>query len=149
MTDYKTLYENSLIEIQELKEHLKKYTAPKRNKTFYENHKEDIIKKVKEYRKNHSVKKPSPEKCENIYLPDKKGVQRKIHSVLTFQMENKRMGCINRDMNAVNNMVKIVKTYLTDKTRPEKFRRDYKFPEEIKDDNPIISNNNRVKYHHA
>ena len=39
MTDYKTLYENSLIEIQE---HLKKYTAPKRNKTFYENHKEDI-----------------------------------------------------------------------------------------------------------
>ena len=62
MTDYKTLYENSLIEIQELKEHLKKYTAPKRNKTFYENHKEDIIKKVKEYKKNHSVKKPSPEK---------------------------------------------------------------------------------------
>jgi hypothetical protein len=62
MTDYKTLYENSLIEIQELKEHLKKYTAPKRNKTFYENHKEDIIKKVKEYRKTHSVKKPSPEK---------------------------------------------------------------------------------------
>jgi hypothetical protein len=85
-------------------------------------------------------------------------------------MENKRMGCINRDMNAVNNMVKIVKTYLTDKTRPlrfrrnvtldveeskisqhipEKFRRDYKFSEEIKDDNPIISNNNSVKYHHA
>ena len=88
------------------------------------------------------------EKCENIYLPDKKGIQRKIHSVLTFQMENKRMGCINRDMNAVNNMVKIVKTYLTDKTRPEKFKRDYKFPEEIKDDNPIISNNS-VKYHHA
>jgi hypothetical protein len=110
------------------------------------------------------------EKCENIYLPDKKGVQRKIHSVLTFQMENKRMGCINRDMNAVNNMVKIVKTYLIDKTRPlrfrrnvtidveeskisqhipEKFRRDYKFPEEIKDDNPIFINNNSVKYHHA
>ena len=73
-------------------------------------------------------------------------------------------------MNAVNNMIKIVKTYLTDKTRPlrfrrnvtldvekssisqhipEKFRRDYKFSEEIKDDNPIISNNNSVKYHHA
>ena len=29
-----------------LKEHLKKYTAPKRNKKFYENHKEEIIKKV-------------------------------------------------------------------------------------------------------
>ena len=57
------------------------------------------------------------------------------------------MGCINRDMNAVNNMVKIVKSYLIDKTRPEKFRRNYKFPEEIKDDNPII--NSSVKYHHA
>ena len=29
----------------EIKEKLKKYTAPKRNKTFYENHKEEIIKK--------------------------------------------------------------------------------------------------------
>ena len=26
-------------------------------------------------------------KCENIYLPDKKGKVRKIHSVLTYQME--------------------------------------------------------------
>ena len=62
IVDYKTLYENSLIEIQELKEHLKKYTAPKRNKTFYENHKEDIIKKVKEYKEKNGIKKPSPEK---------------------------------------------------------------------------------------
>jgi len=79
MTDYKTLYENSLIEIQELKEHLKKYTAPKRNKTFYENHKEDIIKKVKEYRKNHSVKKPSQDKIKEYsrraYLKKKQKLQ--------------------------------------------------------------------------
>ena len=33
------------LNINELKNKLKKYTAPKRNKTFYENHKEDIIKK--------------------------------------------------------------------------------------------------------
>jgi hypothetical protein len=59
------------------------------------------------------------------------------------------MVCINRDENAVNNMIKIVNTYLLNKTRPEKFRRDYKFPEEIKDGNPIISDNNSVKYHHA
>ena len=45
------------------------------------------------------------------------------------------MGCINRDENAVNNMIKIVNTYLMNKTRPEKFRRDYKFPKTIKDDN--------------
>ena len=87
------------------------------------------------------------ERCENMYLPDKKGVERKIHSILRYQTESKRMGCINRDENAVNNMIKIVNTYLVNKTRPEKFRRDYKFPEKIKNDNPIISINNSVKCH--
>jgi hypothetical protein len=29
------------------------------------------------------------------------------------------MGCINRDENAVNNMIKIVNTYLLNKTRPK------------------------------
>ena len=88
------------------------------------------------------------ERCENMYLPDKKGTKRKIHSILRYQTESKRIGCINRDENAVNNMIKIVNTYLLNKTRPEKFRRDYKFPEKIKDDNPIIiSINNSVKCH--
>ena len=88
------------------------------------------------------------ERCENMYLPDIKGTERKIHSILRYQTESKRMGCINRDENAVNNMIKIVNTYLLNKTRPEKFRRDYKFPEKIKDDNPIIiSINNSVKCH--
>ena len=32
------------------------------------------------------------------------------------------------------------------KTRPKKYRRSYKFPEIIKDDNPNIVS---VKYHHA
>ena len=34
-------------ELNETKEHLKKYTAPSRNKDYYENHKEEIIKKIK------------------------------------------------------------------------------------------------------
>jgi len=48
----------------ELKEKLKKYTAPKRNKTFYENHKEEIIRKNKEYiqKNKDNLKKPDPEK---------------------------------------------------------------------------------------
>ena len=33
-------------ELNETKEHLKKYTAPSRSKTYYENHKEEIIEKV-------------------------------------------------------------------------------------------------------
>jgi sugar-specific transcriptional regulator TrmB len=52
------------LNINELKEKLKKYTAPKRNKTFYENHKEEIIKKNKEYiqKNKDNLKKPDPEK---------------------------------------------------------------------------------------
>jgi hypothetical protein len=32
--------------------------------------------------------------CSNLYLPDKNNNLRKMHSILTYQMENKRMGCI-------------------------------------------------------
>jgi hypothetical protein len=37
------------IELEETKEHLKKYTAPSRHKTYYENHKEEILCKQKKY----------------------------------------------------------------------------------------------------
>ena len=66
------------------------------------------------------------EKCENLYQPDKKGIIRKIHSVLTYQMENKQIGCINRDKNAVYNMEKIVNYYLLYKKRPERYCRTIK-----------------------
>jgi hypothetical protein len=36
-------------ELIETKEHLKKYTAPSRSKTYYENHKEEILERVKKY----------------------------------------------------------------------------------------------------
>jgi hypothetical protein len=35
------------LELQETKLHLKKYTSPKRNKKFYENHKEELLDKMK------------------------------------------------------------------------------------------------------
>jgi hypothetical protein len=40
--------------VVELEERLKKYTAPARSKTYYENHKEELLEKMKKY-------KPSPE----------------------------------------------------------------------------------------
>jgi hypothetical protein len=49
--NYKELYEKIVIENQELKEHLKKYTAPKRSKSYYENNKDEINDKNKEYHK--------------------------------------------------------------------------------------------------
>lgn len=89
------------------------------------------------------------EKCENLWLPDKNGESRKIHSILTYQMENNRRGCINRDANAVNNMVKLIRYYIKYKDRPERFKKEYKFSE-TKGDNPDISKSNvSVKYSHA
>ena len=35
-------------ELTAVKEHLKKYTAPARSKTFYENHKEEILEKKRD-----------------------------------------------------------------------------------------------------
>ena len=62
------------------------------------------------------------EVSENLYLPDKTGVIRKMHSILTYQMENKRTGCINRDKNSVNNMAKITNYFLEYKEIPERYR---------------------------
>ena len=39
-------------ELNQTKEHLKKYTAPSNMKKYYENHKEEIKHKVKEYKIN-------------------------------------------------------------------------------------------------
>ena len=60
----KLIEENKLLKekINELTEHLKKYTTPPRNKKFYENHKEKIIKKVMEYKEKNKDKKQYPEK---------------------------------------------------------------------------------------
>jgi uncharacterized protein YcaQ len=38
------------IENSELKEKLKKYTAPSRSKSYYENHKDEIKEKVRDYK---------------------------------------------------------------------------------------------------
>ena len=36
--------------VLELEERLKKYTAPARSKTYYENHKEELLEKMKKYK---------------------------------------------------------------------------------------------------
>lgn len=61
------------------------------------------------------------ERCNNLYLH-----KRKIHSILTYQMENTRKGCINRDKNGCKNIQKIFKRYMKNGSRPKKYRRDYK-----------------------
>ncbi len=53
--NFKELYDKILIENNELKDKLKKYTAPKRSKLYYEKNKDKILEKIK-------ANKPSPEK---------------------------------------------------------------------------------------
>jgi len=68
------------------------------------------------------------ELCENLYLKfekDPKQKERKIHSILTYQMENKRKGCINRDKNGCKNIQKIFNNYMETGERPVRYRRDY------------------------
>uniref|UniRef100_A0A6C0D3F6 Uncharacterized protein n=2 Tax=viral metagenome TaxID=1070528 RepID=A0A6C0D3F6_9ZZZZ len=68
------------------------------------------------------------EVCENLYLKfkkDKSQKERKIHSILTYQMENNRKGCINRDKNGCKNIQKVFNSYMETGDRPEKYRREY------------------------
>jgi hypothetical protein len=68
------------------------------------------------------------EVCENLYLKFKKDTkekERKMHSILTYQMENNRKGCINRDKNGCKNIQKVFNCYMETGERPEKYRREY------------------------
>ena len=70
------------------------------------------------------------EMCENLYLKFKKDKHkklRKIHSILTYQMENNRKGCMNRDKNGCKNIQKVFQSYLATGERPLRYRREYKF----------------------
>ena len=44
--------EKLISELEETKQHLKKYTAPAYKKEYYENNKDEIKQKIKEYRQN-------------------------------------------------------------------------------------------------
>lgn len=68
-----------------------------------------------------SLSYKTEEKCDNLYLPDKKNISRKLHSVLTYKMLNRRSGCINRDKNAVRNMKKLADYYFTYGGRPTNY----------------------------
>lgn len=61
--------------VAELEEKLKKYTAPARSKTYYENHKEELLEKMKKY-------KPTPEqikeKNRKAYMKRKEKLQNNV-----------------------------------------------------------------------
>jgi hypothetical protein len=72
-------------EVNDLKEKLKKYTAPSRSKTYYENHKDEIIKKTKEYKEttNYYATIPIEKKKEyarRAYLNKKEKLKQEEHT---------------------------------------------------------------------
>ena len=64
-------------------------------------------------------------KGNNLWLPGTNGEQYKKHSILTYKMDNNRLGCINRDKNGCQNIKKLFTSYMTSGTIPEVYRRDY------------------------
>jgi hypothetical protein len=70
-------------EISILKEKLKSYTAPLRNKKFYENHKEELKQKSKEYKENISVEKKK-EYARRAYLKKKEKSNAGIKEEMTL-----------------------------------------------------------------
>jgi len=73
--------------------------------------------------KTSCISNVSKERCENLYLPDKKGKYREMHPILTYKMWNNRIGCMNRDINAVKNIRYISNMILKGKERPKAFKR--------------------------
>ena len=72
-----------------------------------------------------SLHHKTEEICGNLSLPDKTNKLRKLHSVLTFTMENNGKGCINRDYNGCLNIKKIFDSFMRDGTRPQRYCRGY------------------------
>ncbi len=69
MNNEELLKENQSLkeEIEILKAKLKNYTAPKRSKKFYENHKEEIKQKVKEYKEKTNYNSNIPKEKKKEY----------------------------------------------------------------------------------
>ncbi len=77
---------------------------------------------IDEY-KTSQIHYKTKKQCKNLYLEVNIGKIKKMHSILTFQMGNGRLGCINRDNNATKNMQIIVKELLQTQKRPIEYRR--------------------------
>lgn len=61
--------------IAELKERLKKYTCPPSKKKFYNEHKEELIQKAKEYNKANPLPKEKKQEYNRRYYEKKKATK--------------------------------------------------------------------------
>ena len=73
------------------------------------------------------------ELCEHLNLSfynkrHKKIKSQSMHSILTYQMENNRLGCIDRDINGCLNIKKLFNSFITTGSIPLRYRRSYTLP---------------------
>ena len=76
----KEMNEKLLKELEETKEHLKKYTAPSYKKIYYENNKEEIKQKSREYRQTHQPTEEQKKKWARTAYLNKKAKLEKEES---------------------------------------------------------------------
>jgi len=74
-------------ELNATKEHLKKYTSPSNMKKYYENHKEEIKQKVKEYKENTNYVVPK----EVIKERNKRAYQKRKEKLEKEKSENQNI----------------------------------------------------------
>ena len=98
-----------------------------------------FVKDWYETKLNSTNKNQERTKKEKEIIVKNKNKFRKLHSVLTFKMENGRKGCINRDYNACYNMIKIFEYYILTGDRPERYKRSFKLEEKCSQPSKAIS----------
>ena len=74
--------EKLLTELEETKQHLKKYTAPAYKKEYYENNKDEIKEKIKEYRQNNQPTEEQKKKwARTAYLKKKEKLKQEKEKI--------------------------------------------------------------------
>lgn len=113
---------------RKLKKHFKVYNLDehKTSKICYKTQEETKNLKVKIKKKDKEIKNEK-ETNKNITKEEIK----KLHPVLTYHMENNRIGCLNRDKNSCLNMLEIIETWKIKKEYPNYLKRS------ISNGNPI------------
>ena len=74
--------EKLITELEETKQHLKKYTAPAYKKEYYENNKDEIKEKIKEYRQNNQPTEEQKKKwARTAYLKKKEKLKQEKEKI--------------------------------------------------------------------
>ena len=72
------------------------------------------------------INNKTKEESDNLWLQGKNKKLYKKHSILTYKMDNNRLGCIDRDKNGCQNIKSYIIVILHQVTIPLVYRRDYK-----------------------